>query len=166
VYYISAGWKKTSRDTLRHIEAPAQFLYVGLCQIALAIENLGNRAFGSEHVDQIRLAQTVRLHQMADDIARSARWKGIVLHFQVFDQQRQELDHQAFLRATIALNQQRFKGGRIALFSSSVWMTSQGWVSSLPLSHFPGRVSGREFLVLCGRENGGRSPLSLPWQAA
>src|SRR6266567_4321243 len=55
---------------------------------------------------------------MAYNIARRSRWKGIVLFFKVFDQQRQKLDNTVLLRSTIALSQQYFKSSSIALVLS------------------------------------------------
>ena len=69
------------------MKTPAEFFDVRFSKISLAPEDFGDRAFRSEDVNQIDLAETLGFHEVADRLSWGSRRQRIGLFLEIFDQE-------------------------------------------------------------------------------
>ena len=67
------------------MKAFAQFLDVTFVEGALLVQDLGDDAFGAKDGNEIFLAETIGLHQRAEDFDRRSIGNGMVLFLVGFD---------------------------------------------------------------------------------
>jgi len=103
------------KNRWRKLKSFAQFLYVGFVEVTFLVQDFGYDAFRTKDWDQILLAETIGIHQCAEDIHRGSIGNEMTVFFVCFDQSPQDFSVLLFFtRWIIFACQRRFSAEPIS----------------------------------------------------